>query len=129
MQRVSVKLLIFTVVRTNLLFDLKIACWISEPEFNDKNYEYGELVHFFLNKLEGLQAKFDYKSQFVRDLQTSRELYKYLVTHLREKKLDEAFWKEMKLSVILSRKKRYFNSTSKVKLTNRNRNGVRGNRF
>lgn len=89
-------------IRTNLLFDLKIACWISEPEFNDKNYEYGELVHFFLNKLEGLQAKFDFKSQFVRDLQTSRELYKYLVTHLREKKLDEAFWKEMKLSVILS---------------------------
>lgn len=83
------------------LFDPKIASWVVEPELDKQNYEFPELVFFFMRKILNIP---DLNSQHIhKDLVLCDELADHIKGLLQQQQLMSAFYHEMTVVPIMAR--------------------------
>lgn len=90
-----------TTVEPSNLFDPKVASWVVEPELDKQNYDFPELVFFFLRKILNIP---DLNSQHIhKDLVLCDELADHIKSLLQQQQLMSAFYHEMTVVPIMTR--------------------------
>jgi hypothetical protein len=80
-------------VEPSNLFDPKVGSWVVEPELDKQNYEFPELVFFFMRKILNIP---DLNSQHIhKDLVLCDELADHIKGLLQQQQLMSAFYHEM----------------------------------
>jgi hypothetical protein len=88
-------------VEPSNLFDPKVGSWVVEPELDKQNYEFPELVFFFMRKILNIP---DLNSQHIhKDLVLCDELADHIKGLLQQQQLMSAFYHEMTVVPIMTR--------------------------